>query len=806
MRSALAIIFAAAIGLPATALAQLPLPSLEGNGPDVRIASDDQLADEIDGFIKRVETRAKERREQISALEDRLKQARRSETPPEGIERLERSLERERELLAETIDLAKEARRSAQVVVNEPTGTIPLEDLVDQELTARRLAEEAIADRAVAERLQKIAAREPPTLSEGATIPDVLAAEEIYLQLAQAEYARARAQERSARHRLATQRANLWRTHVGVTSAQLESARSALEDAELARAKGERELTQQRRKLRETRIEVKTSDLDEDTADRLRAAARSLQRAQLEHLVRREERLEADELLAEARLVAANALAKGRRIILSPDLTGRVAARIAKVEQDRSGLEVQIATLREALDRATENRLRKILRDQRELYENDLSLLLEIRQALRVVETIEQIAEAQQAQAITRRPLVVGLSLSILVVGVVVLLLTIGTALLRRFFSAGAFARLFAHAAWPQSRAEAVAITLWPVAVLLGGAAVIIWPIWRLDLTLIEVLQLLERPLFYVEDTGVSLLSGIELLATVWIALVLSRFLRTFLQGRVYQSLKWDIGLSNAINTFVHYGVMAIAAIIGLRFVGIGASSFALVAGVLGIGIGFGLRNVTENFISGLIILAERPIKLGDFIDVGGEVQGQVQTIRARSTTVVTRDNISVIIPNSEFVGSRVTNWSHGDQKIRISVNVGVAYGSDTDLVRRQLLEVATRHGQILKKPAPEVQFRAFGDSALDFLLLVWIEEQQHKYRIASDLHFAVETAFKKVGVEIAFPQMDLHLKSVSQGIQALITGPLPIPEAESSSTMELPTARSRRSRAPAAKPDDPDR
>ncbi|MEQ8274013.1 MAG: mechanosensitive ion channel [Deltaproteobacteria bacterium] len=789
------ILVAVCVASPGAAFAQFPLPQLgNGDAPEVRIATDDPLTDEIDRFLERVQARHEERKKVLETYAARLERAK-SEEEVFGADRLARAMDRERELMLETVDLAQDARRSAQVTVTEPDGTIPLTDLVEQELIVKRLADEVATEQAVLDRLDTLVST-PPKVDTAAGVDAFADAAEVHLQRTEAEYARARLFERTARHRLAVRRATLWREHVGASNDAVEAAKNALRDAETTRAKREQELTRERKKLREAGLQVRLTRLDAKTAEAVRNAARALVRAKIDHLVREEEKLSDEVQRAQAILFATQAVNTSQPIQLPPDLLGRVSARIAKVDQDRSSVEVQISSLRDALAKAESDRLIDVLRQRREVYENDLALLLEIRQTLRVVQTLDQIAREREVKIQQTRAPLVGLALTLFVIGAVFLLLTLGTRALRKLFGEGGLGRILAKTGWPTSRAEAVAVTLWPIGVFVGAAALLVWPIWRLDLTVLEALQVLERPLFYVEDTGVSLLSVIELVAAVWVALVISRFTRTFLQSRVYGSLAWDIGLSNAINTFVHYGVMMVGVIIGLRFVGIGASSFALVAGVLGIGIGFGLRNVTENFISGLIILAERPIKLGDYIDVEGQVQGRVQQIRARSTTVVTRDNISVIIPNSEFVGGRVTNWSHGEAKVRISVAVGVAYGSDTDLVRKLLLEVAQRHGQVLKKPAPEVQFRSFGESSLDFELLVWIEEQQHRFRIASDLHFAVDKSFRKMGVEIAFPQLDLHLKSVAPGVQTLLAGPLPIPEAESNVTVELPVPRSRRPRS----------
>jgi len=182
-------------------------------------------------------------------------------------------------------------------------------------------------------------------------------------------------------------------------------------------------------------------------------------------------------------------------------------------------------------------------------------------------------------------------------------------------------------------------------------------------------------------------------------------------------------------------------------------------AGTVGIGIGIGLQEIAKNFISGLILLIERPVKVGDYIDLAG-LPGRVEAIKARGTVVTTFDNISVVVPNSDFITKQVTNWSYNDKVIRCCVPVGVAYGSDIDLVKKSLLEVATKHKDILKDPPPTVYFVDFGDNSLLFKLYVWTEDLQHRLSLTSDIRFMIDKLFRERNIVIAFPQRDLHLKT----------------------------------------------
>jgi small-conductance mechanosensitive channel len=183
------------------------------------------------------------------------------------------------------------------------------------------------------------------------------------------------------------------------------------------------------------------------------------------------------------------------------------------------------------------------------------------------------------------------------------------------------------------------------------------------------------------------------------------------------------------------------------------------------VGIGFGLQNIANNFVSGLILLFERPIKPNDMVSVG-DTDGKVEEIKMRATTVVTRDNVTIIVPNSQFISSEVTNWSHTDPKVRIHVPVGVAYGSDVKLVTDLLLQVAKDHPQVMNEPPPNVWFTGFGDSSLDFELLVWITEPISRQKIRSDLNYAIDAAFRQHDVTIPFPQRDLHLQSLPSAIE----------------------------------------
>ena len=221
-------------------------------------------------------------------------------------------------------------------------------------------------------------------------------------------------------------------------------------------------------------------------------------------------------------------------------------------------------------------------------------------------------------------------------------------------------------------------------------------------------------------------------------------------------------GAAEAFATLGFYVVLACLVVFALWVAEIPLTVFTLAGGALAIGIGFGSQNILNNFISGLILLAERPIKVGDLIDVNGTF-GQVESIGARSTAIKSFDNFHIIVPNSTFLESNVVNWTHTDNLVRISLVVGVAYGSPVRKVEEILLDVVREHGKTVAPPEPVVLFNDFGDSALMFQTLFWIEMNRpmDQRRVLSDLRFRLDERFREAGIVIAFPQRDLHLDTL---------------------------------------------
>lgn len=273
--------------------------------------------------------------------------------------------------------------------------------------------------------------------------------------------------------------------------------------------------------------------------------------------------------------------------------------------------------------------------------------------------------------------------------------------------------------------------------------------------------KILDYPIFDLGQNSLTLAVVLKVLLLFSAVVVAEYWLRRHFTLRLLRRTPFAAPLQYAIARIGGYIFILLGFYVALTALGINLSSLAVVAGAVGIGIGFGLQNIVHNFVSGIIILAERPIAIGDRVEVGG-VAGNVTKIRLRSTEIVTNDNISIIVPNSDFITHPVTNWSHGDPRVQIRLPIGVAYGTDVELLQRILLEIAAEHKKVLRTPEPTVYFDSFGDSALLFELGVWTAEMSHSpRRFRSELNFAIERKFREHGVEIPFPQRVVHFRQI---------------------------------------------
>lgn len=272
--------------------------------------------------------------------------------------------------------------------------------------------------------------------------------------------------------------------------------------------------------------------------------------------------------------------------------------------------------------------------------------------------------------------------------------------------------------------------------------------------------QVTGTKLFEMGESTITVKTILIFVFSVLLLFAVATLLNRFLLKKVFPRYNMNVGVSQSIATIIRYVIIIIGLYIILQGTGIDLSSLGILLGALGVGIGFGLQSITSNFISGIIILFERPVKVGDRIEVG-ELEGNIASISARATIVITNDNIAVIVPNSDFINSKVVNWSYNDEEVRVRMPVGVSYKEDPDEIRQLLMEIALKHDGVLTIPEPLVIFEGFGDSSLDFTLMVWTKDYIARARLLkSDLYFEIFSAFKERGIEIPFPQRDLHLRS----------------------------------------------
>ena len=269
---------------------------------------------------------------------------------------------------------------------------------------------------------------------------------------------------------------------------------------------------------------------------------------------------------------------------------------------------------------------------------------------------------------------------------------------------------------------------------------------------------LLFKPFFHIGTSPVSIISISLLLVILSASIFLARYLVLMLRRDIYPRTTIDVGVQNILDNFIKYMIIATGVIIGLQVNGINLSVFATIGAGLMVGIGFGLQNIASNFISGIVILLERPIKIGDYVEVK-DICGTVDLIQARSTIIKTRENILMVVPNSKFITENVINWSLNDDSVLVNVPIGISYQSDPGSARDILLAIAGEHEKVLKKPEPAVLLEKFDNSSINMILEIWINDVQRRFEIISEINYAIFDRFREEGIVIPFPQMDVHMK-----------------------------------------------
>jgi potassium-dependent mechanosensitive channel len=301
-------------------------------------------------------------------------------------------------------------------------------------------------------------------------------------------------------------------------------------------------------------------------------------------------------------------------------------------------------------------------------------------------------------------------------------------------------------------------------AILWIGVFLTLFRLWGIYASFGQAWEKIFEFKFAIGELTLSL--GRILVAALFIYLLVSGswFISAFLDGEVFPRRELDRGARDAIKKLIHYSLLLFGIMVAISLIGLNLRSLAFLMGALGIGVGFGLQNIVNNFVSGLMLLFERPIKVGDMVVVDNET-GTVRKIGLRSTVIETFDRSELIVPNSLFISGKVTNWTHSNQVARIRITVGVAYGSDIERVLSLLKEAAETEPRVLKNPEPNPLFLRFGDSALEFELHSCIADVKDSLSVRSAICQEIASRFQAAGIEMPFPQRDLHLRSIDDRV-----------------------------------------
>ncbi len=248
-------------------------------------------------------------------------------------------------------------------------------------------------------------------------------------------------------------------------------------------------------------------------------------------------------------------------------------------------------------------------------------------------------------------------------------------------------------------------------------------------------------------------------------AILVARFIVLVLDEDVYPRVELGRGVSFAISSVIKYGIIVVGFLVAVGAMGIGMDRITILLGAFGVGLGFGLQTIVNNFVSGMILIFERPVQIGDSVEVGS-VKGKITRIGIRSSTVRSFEGADITVPNGTMLSDALTNWTMTDRNRRIEITVGVAYGTNPDTVIEALQSALDGQEGLLKEPAPQVVFDGFGDNSLDFLLRAWVSDNDQFVTIRSQIALAVNRELSARGIEIPFPQRDLHLRSISPDVR----------------------------------------
>ena len=259
---------------------------------------------------------------------------------------------------------------------------------------------------------------------------------------------------------------------------------------------------------------------------------------------------------------------------------------------------------------------------------------------------------------------------------------------------------------------------------------------------------------------GLLVLAGL----IIYISFLISWIVQKLIIDAVLLKRQREKGARHSVARLIHYVIISLGFIFAFSTFGFDVTKITIIISALGVGLGFGLQHIVNNFVSGLVLLFERPVRVGDSIQIGGK-WAEIKNIGLRATTVQTLDQADVMIPNADLVNSQVTNWTLSNRQVRVSIPVGVVYGSDVTLVMEKLMACAKANLLISENPLPQVLFLEFGNSSLNFELRVWVLDADDRLKVGSELHQEIDRSFREAGIVIAFPQLDMHLRSVDDSI-----------------------------------------
>jgi small-conductance mechanosensitive channel len=299
----------------------------------------------------------------------------------------------------------------------------------------------------------------------------------------------------------------------------------------------------------------------------------------------------------------------------------------------------------------------------------------------------------------------------------------------------------------------------------IGANILVDWRIYNIPSDAIKGLLALG---FTVGSQKLSIGLMLTALGLLYGAFLISWAVQAILMEEVFTRRGIDPGARVSIGRLIHYALVLIGFMLALIALGFDLKNITILGGALGVGIGFGLQTIVNNFVCGLIMLFERPVKVGDTIELNTQL-GQIKKVGLRSTVVQTYDNSEIVVPNSDLITNQVTNWTLAERLSRIKIPVGVAYGSDVPLVMETILQCAADNQIVLKSPAPKVLFVNFGGSSLDFELRVWVADYDTRMQVVSELHQEIDRRFRELDIEIPFPQADLHVRSIDDSAAAAV-------------------------------------